>query len=62
MKHGQHIDPLQRPMMARRALELFEAEEKRSVGLAVVQDEFDVSESTARNLVSYGRFLKAQQS
>ncbi len=46
--------------MAQRALELFEAEKKRNVGLAVVQEEFDVSEPTARNLVGYGRFLRNQ--
>jgi hypothetical protein len=58
MKHGHHIPKDKRPAMARRALELFEAQKKRNIGLAVVEEEFDVSEPTARNLVSYGRFLR----
>jgi hypothetical protein len=57
VKHGHHLPKDKRPAMARRALELFQAEKKRNIGLAVVQEEFNISEPTARNLVSYGRYL-----
>lgn len=60
MKHGHAIPKDKRPAMAVAALALFELERKRSIGLAVVQEAFDVSEPTARNLVSFGRYLRRQ--
>lgn len=59
MKHGHAIPKDKRPAMARRALQIFRRFEVKAEGLRAVADEFDVSEPTARNLVSYGRFLKA---
>jgi hypothetical protein len=58
MKHGVRIPSQLRDSMARRALKLFEKEESRSKGLLAVQVKFDVSDPTARNLVSRGRFLR----
>lgn len=58
MEHGHAIPKTKRPAMAVRALEIFEGFEVAAHGLVAVQAEFDVSNPTARNLVSYGRFLK----
>lgn len=57
MKHGQNIPKDKRPAMALRALEISLAEKRMSVALAVIEDEFGVSNPCARNLVSYGKFL-----
>lgn len=59
MKSHQPIPKDKRPAMALRALELFRAADSRARGLEAVEDEFDVSNPTARNLVSYGRWLEA---
>lgn len=45
--------------MARRALEIMAAARSPSDGLHSIEIEFDVSNPTARNLVSFGRFLLA---
>lgn len=44
--------------MARRALEISEAGGK----LVDIETEFNVAQPTARNLVSYGRYLREQES
>lgn len=59
MKHGQTIPANKRHAMARRALELFEKAGSRARGLEAIEDEFDVSNPTARNLVAFGRRLLA---
>jgi hypothetical protein len=58
MKHGHAIPKDKRPAMARRALEIFQASSSRAEALLTIQVEFDVSEPTARNLVSFGRWLQ----
>lgn len=58
MKHGHAIPKDKRPAMARCALEMFRAAPSRSAGLRKVQIIFDVSMSTARNLVGYGQWLE----
>lgn len=55
MKHGIKIPKDERPAMAMRALAIYEA----TGNLVDVEFEFDVSNPTARNLVSFGRFLRA---
>lgn len=59
MKHGVQIPKEKRPDMARRALEIMAAARSPSAGLRSIEIEFDVSNPTARNLVSFGRFLLA---
>lgn len=61
MKHGVHLPADKRDGMARRALDLFEAKKRRCDGLLAIEVEFEVSESTARNLVSRGRYLKRNE-
>lgn len=58
MKHGIHIPKDRRPAMAKRALELLEAAPSKTEGLFSIEIEFDVSTPTARNLASYGRYLR----
>lgn len=62
MKHGHAIPKDKRPAMALRAFELFERAGSRAAGLAAVEDEFDVSNPTARNLVAYGRQMRVEGS
>lgn len=59
MKWGHRIPKDKRPSMAMRALEISEKYSVMSHALAEVEDEFDVSNPTARNLVSYGRYLRS---
>lgn len=61
MKHGVRFPASTRDEIARLALELFERERERARGLDAVQEAFDVSEPTARNLVSHGRYLRRQE-
>ena len=53
MRPGQHLPKDERPQIARRALELFEAQPSREQGIAAVEEAFKVSSPTARNLVSW---------
>ena len=55
-----HIAAEVRDDWARRALDIFERMGSRAAGLSAVEEEFDVSSPTARNLVGRGRFLRAQ--
>jgi hypothetical protein len=48
--------------LALRAIDLFEQEPTRKLGLLAVEDTFDVSSSTARNLVCAGRRLRDDKS
>lgn len=57
MKHGHSIPKEKRPAMAMRALEIAMSEKRMSVALAMIEDEFDVSNPTARNLVGHGKYL-----
>lgn len=57
MKWGIHIPKDRRRVMAARALEIRLASKSENAALAVIEDEFDVSSATARNLVSYGKYL-----
>ncbi len=59
MKHGIRLPPEKRPAMALRALQIFDKARTRADALAMIAAEFDVSEPTARNLVGFGRYLKA---
>jgi hypothetical protein len=61
MRHGVRLPADKRDGMARRALELFEAKKRRCDGLLAIAVEFEVSETTARNLVSRGRYLKRNE-
>ena len=60
MKHGHHLPADKRDDMARHALSLFEQAGSRTLGLAAVENFFDVSNPTARNLVGRGRYLREE--
>jgi hypothetical protein len=51
----------ERDDLARRALEIFDSIGVRKTALAYIEDEFEVSTSTAQNLVSRGRYLRMQE-
>jgi hypothetical protein len=61
MRHGHHIPKHVRPAWARRALEILRASPNRNQALFVIAAEFSISNSTARNLISYGHFLEREQ-
>lgn len=61
MKWGHHIPRDKRPAMAARALEIFARAKSMNAAVLEIGAEFDVSHPTARNLVSYGRFLTSPQ-
>ena len=61
MKRANRFPTADRPAIARRALEIFEREPNRARGLYAVIDALGVSNPTARNLVSYGRYLRRQE-
>jgi hypothetical protein len=58
MKHGVRIPKEKRAAMAERALCIFEGSVSRAFALTTIEDEFDVSSPTARNLINYGRYLR----
>ena len=62
MKHGIHIPAATRDAFARAAAELAEKACSRAEAIALVQQRFDVSAPTARNLISRGNYLAAQSS
>jgi hypothetical protein len=61
MKVDIHIPAGKRDWMARRALVIFEAAQTRAEALRAIEVEFDVSASTARNLVGRGQFLRDKE-
>ncbi len=61
MKHGEHIPKDKRDDMARIAVGMLGAL-SQSEARRVVAGMFDVSETTARNLISRGKFLRVNAS
>jgi hypothetical protein len=59
VKHGHHIPPEDRDDMARLAVGLT-AKMSDAQAKLTIQGMFDISEPTARNLISRGRFLAEQ--
>jgi hypothetical protein len=57
VKHGIKLSPDRRRAMAREAVAIFEACGSRARALEAIEDRFDVSTPTARNLLNYGRWL-----
>jgi hypothetical protein len=57
MKHGVRLPRDKRDEMALRALAIFKEARNRSEALLIIETEFDVSNPTARNLISRGRYL-----
>lgn len=57
MRHGHHIPKSDRAKMAKRALDIFGESRCLSHACAEVEDLFDVSNPTARNLISFGQYL-----
>jgi hypothetical protein len=56
MRHGVHLPPDERERMARRAAAMRDA----GASILDIEVEFAVSNPTARNLVSFGRWLTNQ--
>jgi hypothetical protein len=59
MKHGHHIPASDRDAFAKLAARTAESLPK-SEAIEIICGMFDVSEPTARNLISRGRYLAAQ--
>jgi hypothetical protein len=62
MKHGVNMDPAVRDKRARIAVRLANSAESLREALRQIEDRFGVSNPTARNLVSRGRYLEANPS
>jgi hypothetical protein len=60
VRHGVHIPANERDLIAARSLEIYEQAESQSAAFREIEVRFDVSRSTARNLVSRGRWLRRQ--
>ena len=60
MKHGIRIPTADRDVMAIEARQIALAASSRAVGIAAVEDRFDIATPTARNLISRGNYLAAQ--
>ena len=60
MKRSIHIPKADRPAMAKRALEISRQHRVVNHAVAEIGELFDVSEPTARNMISYGLYLESR--